>query len=175
MGGGTHTGCKVYILTYKEGILSPIAHDLKIRVERFDISYDREGERVVGVFDSASLKVVCAMRDGAEDHAAVSDADKVKIERNIARDVLATRRHPSINFIGRVDRTAVPLRLLGTLTLCGRQREIEVCLKEGDGVLEGACELHQPDFGIKPFSALLGALKIRPTVTVLFNVPDPRI
>jgi len=175
LGGSTHTGCKVYILTYKEGLLSPIAHDLKIRVERFDISYDREGERVVGVFDSASLKVVCAMRDGTEAHTALSDADKAKIERNIARDVLATRRHPSVKFKGRVDRTTAALRLLGTLTVCERSREIEVCLTEGDGILEGAYELHQPDFGIKPFSALLGALRIRPNVTVLFNVPDPRI
>ena len=31
--------------------------------------------------------------------------------------------------------------------------------------------LHQPDFGIKPYSALLGTLKIKPEVTVRCSVP----
>jgi hypothetical protein len=31
--------------------------------------------------------------------------------------------------------------------------------------------LHQPDFGIKPYSAMLGALRIRPDVRIELSVP----
>jgi hypothetical protein len=32
-------------------------------------------------------------------------------------------------------------------------------------------KLHQPDFGIKPFSAALGALKVKPDVIIRVSVP----
>jgi hypothetical protein len=32
-------------------------------------------------------------------------------------------------------------------------------------------KLHQPDFGIKPFTAALGALKVKPDVVVRVSVP----
>jgi hypothetical protein len=33
--------------------------------------------------------------------------------------------------------------------------------------------LHQPDLGIKPYSAMLGTLKIQPGVAVEISVPAP--
>jgi hypothetical protein len=32
-------------------------------------------------------------------------------------------------------------------------------------------KLHQPDFGIKPFSAALGALRVKPDVMIRVSVP----
>ena len=34
-------------------------------------------------------------------------------------------------------------------------------------------ELHQPDYGIMPYSAMLGALKVQPKVKVVFSAPAP--
>jgi len=31
--------------------------------------------------------------------------------------------------------------------------------------------IHQPDFGIKPYSAMLGALKVKPDLVVRCSVP----
>jgi hypothetical protein len=42
--------------------------------------------------------------------------------------------------------------------------------KEGDDVV-GEVTLHQPDYGIKPYSAMLGTLKIRPDVKVRIRLP----
>jgi hypothetical protein len=39
--------------------------------------------------------------------------------------------------------------------------------------LSGEVVIHQPDFGIEPYRALGGALRVRPDVSVEFDLPDP--
>ena len=47
--------------------------------------------------------------------------------------------------------------------LHGRSREITL-KRTGDD--EAEVTLHQPDYGIKPYSAMFGALKIKPDIRV---------
>ena len=75
--------CHVY--TYKEGVLSAVAHDLKIRVTKFRIEVDPVAESVNAEFDATSLRVVCAMEGSDENHGSLRSGDKAKIERNNAR------------------------------------------------------------------------------------------
>ena len=97
--------CHVY--TYKEGVLSAIAHDLKIAVTRFKISVLEGGKVVEAEFDAGSLRVVCAMQGDAENRRSLSAGDKSKIERNIVKDVLNVRRFPTVRFTSTEIRDAV--------------------------------------------------------------------
>jgi hypothetical protein len=158
------------VFTKKEGLLSSAAHDLKLRVERFRVRVD--GVAVDASFDATTVRVVCARRGDEELPGVLSARDRAEIERNLAGKVLQTGRYPSIRFRSTTV-TADPggFRIDGMLELHGRERTVMVLArKEGDRVVAD-CAVHQPDFGIQPFSAMLGALKVKPDVTVRIIVP----
>jgi len=160
------------VFTYKEGLLSAIAHDLEIRVERFDVDVDEPALAVRARFDPASLRVVTAVREGAPTPGALSDSDKAKIEDNIRGEVLSVRDYPEIRFVSSaITRDGNAARITGDLTLHGKTRPVTVDARaEGDRLVAEA-RLHQPDFGIKPYSAMLGTLKIKPGLLVRCTFP----
>jgi polyisoprenoid-binding protein YceI len=158
------------VFTEKEGLLSAAAHDLKLRVERFHI---RVGAGTVeGELDPASLRVVCARRAGVDVPGLLSPRDRAEIEANIAAKVLGTRTYPSIRFrstSATVVGADVRIDLLPALH--GRERSVVAhARKEGERAV-AECTISQPDFGIQPFSAMLGALKVKARVTVQVVAP----
>ncbi len=159
------------VLTFKEGVLSAIAHDLRLRVERFSIAID-EGEAIVATFEPSSLRVDCAMQKGQEARGTLSAKHMREIEKNITKDVLHVKRHPEIAFRStKVEGEGDERRIEGTLTLHGKQRSLRCVARRRDGFWSTELDLHQPDHGIKPFSAMLGALKVQPVVKVRVRVP----
>lgn len=165
----TQAGCTV--LTFKEGLLSRVAHDLKIVADRFEVAV-ADG-RITATVDAASLRVVCAMSDGRESPGTLGAGDLRKIEQNMADDVLEARRHPRIRF--QSDPVAVQgdtARIEGTLSLHGVDRRIATEVRRAGGVWRARLVLHQPDWGIRPFTALMGTLRVRPDVEVHVEVPD---
>ncbi len=162
-----------HVLTFKDGVLSAIAHDLKISVDRGSLTFEEEGDpRVEATFDPQSLRVVCARKDGRDMPSALGPGDRKKIEANIQKDVLHTKKHGEIRFVSRsISRDGDRATLTGDLTLHGRTQPLTVTArKEGDAWITEV-PLHQPDFGITPYSAMLGTLKIQPTVRVVLRVP----
>jgi YceI-like domain len=160
------------VLTYREGLLSPLGHDLKIRVTRFVIDVD-EAERAVDArLDAGSLRVVCAMRDGVEAPETLRPADRAEIEDNIVRHVLDATRHPEIRFVSRsVEEEKDIILVDGTLAIRGRERRLIVPLRKKARGWVAEVRVHQPDFGIPPFRALLGALRVKADVTVRLSLP----
>lgn len=155
--------CRVF--TFKEGLLSAVAHDLEIDVGVFRLTH--EGSSVTATFDPNSLRVLHAMGDGRPRSDALSPKDREKIEANIRGEVLETKRHPEIRFSGSVEGAEV----VGTLELHGRKRELRVTMREEATQWVGEVTLHQPDFGITPYSAMLGTLRIKPDVRVRIEIP----
>ncbi|MDX2015267.1 MAG: YceI family protein [Myxococcaceae bacterium] len=151
---------EVLVYTFKEGLLSAVAHDLKIRVER--CSVEVEPERIVATFDTRSLKVVTAMKDGAPSSALLSPM-KAEIEKNIVADVLDAARFPEARF----ETTAIgPTEVEGDLVLKGVKRHLRAAWRQDGATRVAEFTLDQRDFGIKPYSAMLGTLKIKPEVKV---------
>ncbi|MBL8952721.1 MAG: YceI family protein [Myxococcaceae bacterium] len=137
---------EAFVFTFKDGLLSPLAHDLKLRVTKLEIADKR------AVFDASSLRVESA--GGPLPKTFYSE-----IEKNIREDVLRSSKFPQVVFeAAEVGDTEIT----GKLTLCGVTRDIR--LKRHGNVVEYA--LNQPDFGIKPFTAMLGTLKVKPVVKV---------
>ena len=158
------------VFTRKAGVLAAVAHDLKLRVQRFEIVIDDGGIRAR--FDATSLRVVCAQVGGKDDPRALSQRDRAEIDATIARDVLDAAKHPEIEFRSGPVAAAGPA-IEGMLSIHGRERALTLKpRRESDRAIVETM-LHQPDFGIRPYSAMLGALRIQPDVRVRIATPWP--
>ncbi len=163
------------VFTTAEGVLSAFAHDLKLRVETFALTVDETTGAVAADFDPASVRVVCAMHGEDEAEAALGAGDARTIEATIAGEVLEAVRYPAIRFRApgspRADPGESGLRIDGTLLLHGTVRDVVVHAARHGGCYVGEARLHQPDFGIRPYSAMLGALRVAPDVRVRITIP----
>jgi hypothetical protein len=153
--------CLIY--TFKEGLLSRIAHDLRIRAERFDIEIgDTE---IVGRFDTRGLRVVTAMKDGQPNERALSGSDRAKIEETMRGEVLEVGRFPEVAF--RAARPAGWVDVLdGELTLKGRTRPVRIQLARAGARMTAKTKIDQTDFGMKPYTAMLGTLRIQSRIEI---------
>lgn len=160
-----------FVFTFKEGLLSPVAHDLRLRVGRFAIDVDETTQNVTASFDTNSLSVDTPMKDGAENPSALSAADSQKIAGQIREDVLHSARYPEVVFRGRIaaPRNDGGYDLQGELTLHGVTRPLVAHTRAVAGRQQLELTLHQPDFGVTPYRAMLGTLKIRADVTIRIN------
>ena len=155
------------INTGRSGAAAKAGHDLVIHVTSWEgtlaVGEDSAGTSVELSADGASLRV----REGTGGMQALDDDDKVNIEQTIDEDVLkrqaisfrSTRVEPAADAGG--------LRVQGDLTLNGQTRPIAFDVAvAADGALRAVARVKQTDFGIKPYSALFGALKVADEVTV---------
>jgi len=158
------TSADILVYTFKAGLLSRVAHDLKLRTGTVDLKHDEQGILKSVTVDASTLRVVCAMRKGREDHRALSAANRAEIEDNIRDKVLHADRHPVIRF--EVDRTDAD-QVHGRLTLHGRTRPLRLQQTRTADGWTTRFRLDQRDYGIQPFSAAMGTLRIEPTIEVV--------
>jgi polyisoprenoid-binding protein YceI len=175
-GGSTRTlgpgAATCEVLTFREGALSALAHDLLLRVTAFELSIDPAAPAVSARLDAASLRVVSAMRDGRPLPDALRPRDVREIEATIAATVLRAPLFPDIRFASTVaSRREDGYDVEGTLTLTGVSRPVTVVVRRDGERLVAEVPVHQPAFGIRPYSAMLGALKVKADVLVRVSVP----
>lgn len=148
------------VLTFKEGLLSRVAHDLKLVTEQVEVH--RSGEAVTVSIAADSFRVRCAMKRGREDHRALSASQREEIEVIIAETILDAARHPTVRFSGEI-RDEV---LSGTLTVRGVSQPVSLPWRITGGEAIGEITLDQRRFGITPYRAMMGALKLKPELRV---------
>ena len=157
----------VQIFTFKEGLLSPVAHDLRLSVGRFEVELD--GDRVVGRFPLDSLRVDGVMRDGRFDPDGLDAKQKAEVLENARTKVLRTREQPEVRFEGHYRAG----RLTGQLRLASREGLVDIAVGQLGGRLTGEVVLTPSRYGIPPFKALLGAIRLQDRVLVRFDLPAP--
>lgn len=172
MGSYDASSAQCLVYSYKEGLLSKIAHDLKHRVTRFQLQVDQARRMVEAEIDARSLRVECVIKDGKELPDALSADDKKKIEAQVMEDVLHANNCPIIHFKSTsIVELPEGLQIEGTLALNNCTRPVATVARRVNGHYEADITIHQPEFGIKPFSAMMGTLKIKPDVLVRMVVP----
>jgi len=160
--------CRVF--TGREGLLGSLGHDLELEVTRFDVQVDEVARRVDASFDAASLRVARASRDGKDTE--LSSSDRRSIEDNVRRYVLQVARHPEIRYRSTgVTDVADGFDVKGGLTLCGREREVLVPLRKTGARWAAEVRLDQRDFGIEPYTAFMGALRVKAELVVRLSFP----
>jgi polyisoprenoid-binding protein YceI len=167
---GTDKG-RITLRTSRDGLVAQAGHDLTIDAARWS------GEIVVGTdLSPASLEVkvdlgALVVRDGTGGIKPLSDRDKREIAVS-ARKVLSADRYPEATF------TAVSFEpsgdsgmIAGTLTLAGQSRPVRLAVSQtAPGHYHATTTIRHTDFGIKPYSAFLGSLKVADAVQVEVDV-----
>lgn len=156
------------LITRRDGFLQAIGHDLELEVAEFELAIDRAAGSLRSVFQAGSVRVRRALDPGVR----LTQGDLATIHRHLHEDVLQSRRHPEISFDAdglSLDRLGEGIQ--GALELCGARRELSVRVAKAQGCWVARATVHLPDFGLVPFSAMLGALRVRPEVEVEITVP----
>jgi polyisoprenoid-binding protein YceI len=150
------------VRTAKAGAAAMAGHDLRIEVTSWSATLevgDGSGSAVLTA-DPRSLRV----REGTGGIKPLDDDDLANIETTIDDEVLRKRditfRSTSVQLDG--DTVAVA----GDLTLLGTTRPLAFDLTLVDGRVTGAAVVKQTEWGMKPYSALFGALKVADEVRV---------
>jgi hypothetical protein len=161
----------IHVFTFKKGLLSRVAHDLRLSVHRWAIT--PEGDGFVASFEVMSLQVDGVMKRGQLDGRTLSAKDCRDVLDNTHKQVLKSRRHPRIVYRGQAERSGDTLRVTGKLDMVGRQVPQPFVLRiEGDRAV-GQVELRPTRWGIQPFTALMGAMAVEDRVVVAFDMAIP--
>lgn len=159
-------------LLIRTGVAGPaaaIGHRLTLAMRDWRATARWAADELVGAeltVETASLEVV----RGSGGVTPLSGPEKILVRKNALRSMDA-KRHPRITFeANTIDKTADGYRLTGTLTIHGTSREqvVEV-LTDDQGTnwwLSSETSVRQSDFGVKPYSQLMGALKVADDVVV---------
>jgi polyisoprenoid-binding protein YceI len=150
------------VFTYREGLLAAVGHDLRLAVTRFTID--------VGAADAIDARFAA---DSLRVENDVSEHDRRTIERNAREDVLDARRFPELRFRStEVVRDGHIARIAGELTLHGATRPMTFEARDDGQHWIAEVRLDQRQFGIKPFTAMLGTLRVRADVLVRVSLPS---
>ncbi|TXK43251.1 YceI family protein [Nonomuraea sp. C10] len=168
---GPETG-QLLVETRRTGLGAKAGHDLTIEADRWRgeavVDLDDPGASRVSVeVEAGSLRVV----SGTGGVKPLTDSDRRDIARNIQDKVLHTGRFPAIAFRSRqVTGTRESFRVEGELTMAGQTRPLTLdCRFDGERV-RGSATVTQSHWGVKPYSAFFGALKLDDDVEVRFDV-----
>lgn len=166
-----------HVLTFKEGILSAVAHDLRLTCTRFSLTLDPDGgaRGIVATFDADSLVVETVMKGGEPAPGVLSQRDFDKIAATVRGDVLDVRRHPKITLSApwppAADVAAGRARVDAEVQLHGTSRTVPLTVGLEGLKWVARARLRQPDFGIRPYTAMLGTLKVKPDVDIIVSIP----
>ena len=160
------------VFTEREGPLARLGHDLAIEVSRFAIEIDEETGQLEGTFQPDSLRVIGPVEGGEPSEKPLRSSDQKKIERTIQKEILQIGRHGPIRFVVE-EGGAMPGQggaIHGELELRGVRRPLSAELSRVDKGWRAEAAIHQPDFGIEPYRAMMGSLRVKPVVRVVVEL-----
>ena len=163
---------KCTVRAYKAGLLSAAGHDLELRLTRFSITI--EDGTIEGTFDATSLEIGGAVVEGRVAAGRLTAKDERDILDNLRKTVFKGHRPQQIHFEATdlyIDEDTVEGD--GTLTIPPYRHNLSFQARIENGRATCDVVLHQPDWGLVPFKAPLGVLRIKPDLHVRLEVPWP--
>lgn len=160
------------INTGRTGAVARAGHDLLIHVTSWEatlaVADDPAQSRVEVTADSSSMRVL----EGTGGIHSLDDDDRQNIQQTIDDEVLhrttATFRSTS------VAPTPSGLHVEGTLEMLDHSHALVFDVAaDGGGSLQAVAVITQTDFGMKPYTALFGALKVANDVRVTLTARLP--
>jgi YceI-like protein len=150
--------------TKKGGAAAKAGHDLEIEVTKWSANLELGDNSSANLTaDSRSLRVI----EGSGGVQPLGADEKAAIPQTIDEEVLMGT---SIEFKSSrvaMDRGGHSVEIEGELELLGQRRPVSFTLNVGfDGRLSGQAQVKQSDWGITPYTALFGTLKVADDVEV---------
>jgi polyisoprenoid-binding protein YceI len=165
---------RLLVRTGRTGLGRRAGHDLTIEVTRWSAealvdAVDPAGSAVSAEIDVASLEV----REGTGGVKPLTDSDRAEIGGTM-REILDAGSHPSITFRStKVAGAPEAFTVEGDLTIMDQTQPVTVQAEVTGGRLRGHAIVAQTDWGIKPYSAFFGALRLADEVRVEFDLAVP--
>jgi polyisoprenoid-binding protein YceI len=160
------------VRTKRTGAAAKAGHNLHMRVTTWDavltIAEDPAQSSLEVNVDGASLKVL----EGTGGMQALGDDDKENIQQTIDDEVL---KRQAVTFRSTAVEPSADggLSVQGELTLLGATRPLAFGVVTDDGKLNAAAVIKQSAWGMKPYSALFGALKVVDEVEIEIDAALP--
>src|ERR1700744_3920844 len=157
---------RLTLRTYRSGLAAQAGHDLTIDVTRWS------GSVASGRLAAPTVLPSRAIREGRGGIKPLTDRDRRDITGQAAKS-LDTGRYPEASFsaTGLTPDAAGGGAIDGTLTLHGQSRPLRLTVtRTGDGQYQATASVVQSQFGIKPYSGMFGALKLRDDVDLEVTV-----
>ena len=151
------------IFTYKEGLLSRIAHDLRFLLA--DNVLIRTGDQITGRFEVKHILLDGALKDERITPTLLTEKDRRKILKNLHEKILQSAKHPFAEVTGNVKGD----RFEGKLRLRNREAPIVCSIQTTAQGLEGRLEIQPSHWGIAPFKALFGAIQLQDRIGIAFQ------
>ncbi len=164
------------VQAFAEGLLSAFAHDPVISIREFagEVAFVPE------TFQNASLNFTIDAKSLAVT-GGVKEKDLIEVERGMREEVLEVDKYPEITFsstnisASRIGDGRYRARIIGDVTLHGvTQKSVwissEVTIAGGTLRAKGEFSLKQKDFGIKPFTAAGGTIKLKNELKFSFDI-----
>jgi polyisoprenoid-binding protein YceI len=164
---GPDNGCML-LHTGRRGVGSAAGHDLTIEVTDWSVEIEVPETGPADATATARVEMgSLAVREGRGGASPLTDKDRADIENN-ARRTLDSDRHPTATFEStRVVTRDDAITVSGRLTLRGITAPVDVEVREvAPDRFRATTVLTQSAYGIKPYAAFLGALKVRDDVEV---------
>jgi polyisoprenoid-binding protein YceI len=156
------------VRTGRTGTVAKAGHDLLIHVTAWSATLDLDAPSLALDVDATSLSV----KEGSGGMKGLDADDLANIETTIDDEILLRR---DIRFRSTdVRPTDGGLAVRGDLTLAGETRPIAFDLALGDGRVTGTAVVKQTEWGMKPYTALFGALKVADEVRVEVDARLPQ-
>jgi polyisoprenoid-binding protein YceI len=161
----------VLIRTGVAGPAAVMGHRLTLAMRHWRATTTWDGDEPVAaelIVEAGSLEVI----RGEGGITPLTGPEKILVRGNALKS-LDAKHYPRIMFAANdIERTADGYRLTGTLTIHDTSRSQVVDLRVedqgGNWWLSSETAVRQSDFGIKPYSQLLGSLRVADDVTVAF-------
>lgn len=162
---------KLNLSVYKDGVAKAMGHDLTLEVTEWQaevvVDDDPGKSSVSASARTQSIKVL----EGHGGVKALSDKDKGDIIKNIDNKILKTDQYRDVTFESKsVKGGGDHFEVDGDLTIMGNTSPATMTIDVNGNSAKGHIPVNQTDFGIKPFSAMMGALKIKPNVDITFEL-----
>ncbi len=167
---------KFTVQAFAEGLFSAFGHDPILDIKDFT----GEAQFVPGSFESASVKITI-QADSIVLSNGVKEKDRLEMEQTMREQVLEIAKYPEIVFVSsnisvtRLAEGRYRARVIGDLTFHGATQKnlwitSEVTVNGESLKAKGEFSLKQTDFGIKPFSAAGGTIKLKNELKFSFDI-----
>jgi polyisoprenoid-binding protein YceI len=161
---------ELLLKTSRTGMGRRAGHDLVIEVTRWQgevtlVTADPEQSTVSVEVDIDSFEI----REGLGGVKPLTNRDRASIKDTV-RDLLDSTTHPKVTFSSTsVTGSARSATVVGDLTVRGETQPVTVSAELVDDRVRGSATVTQTRWGIKPYTAFLGALKVADDVGVEFD------
>jgi polyisoprenoid-binding protein YceI len=154
---------RLTVHTRKGGAAAKTGHDLVIEVTSWEGTLDLGDQTTIMLrADARSMRV----REGSGGMTSLRDDDKSNIEQTIDNEVLKGTPIEFRSTACQLSPEGDRMRVTGELELAGRRAPVTFELSLNGGRVSGSATVKQTDFGMKPYSALFGTLKVLDEVQV---------